>query len=190
MLKDVSIIIPIAPDETAHEKLIETLGTTEAEIIISSESTRAKSLNAGAAIAKHNTLCFLHADTQLDQSAINALQNLDQTAVNYFGLSYGGGIAELNAIGANIRSKLFGLPYGDQGFILTKDLFNQIGSFPENTPYGEDLLFIRKAKKAGIKLNPLVAKIISSPRQYKKVGWLKLTLYRQAQLFKLIRAKL
>jgi len=191
LLSDISIIIPIAPDEDAHKTLLNDLKHTNAEIILSSSTSRAKSLNEGADKATRETLCFLHADTRINKAAINALENArNPNAINYFGLSYGRGLTQLNAIGANLRSRLFALPYGDQGFTLTKHLFNQIGGFPESHPYGEDLLFIRAARAKNIPLNHLHAPLTTSPRQYQKIGWLKLTLTRQCQLFKLMRVKL
>jgi len=190
-LSNVAIIIPIAPNETAHKALLKDLENTNVEIILSSEGSRAESLNIGAQKATREILCFLHADTRIDKIAINALENANNPdVINYFNLSYDGGLAQLNAIGANLRSSIFGLPYGDQGFTLTKALFNKIGGFPENYTFGEDLLFIRKAKQKDVHLNRLPAKLITSPRQYEKTGWLKLTLIRQYQLFKLIRIKL
>ena len=147
MLKDVSIIIPAAPHETAHEQLIKYLSDTRAEIIVSSEGTRAKSLNAGAAQADQNILWFLHADSRVHQENLMALEKSIMQypdAIHYFDLGYSeGGLAALNAWGANIRSRLFGLPYGDQGFCMSKAVFQRLGGYPQNTPYGEDVLFIR-----------------------------------------------
>ena len=51
VLNQVSIIIPIAPEEVAHSHLLDDLSHLKSEIIISSEGTRAKSLNIGAAKA-------------------------------------------------------------------------------------------------------------------------------------------
>ena len=48
MLDNVSIIIPVALNETAHEILLKDLESCGAEIIVSSEGSRAASLNVGA----------------------------------------------------------------------------------------------------------------------------------------------
>lgn len=65
MLEGVSIIIPVAPGERNHEALLQDLEGSGAEIILSSEGSRAASLNAGARKAKQDTLWFLHADTRV-----------------------------------------------------------------------------------------------------------------------------
>ena len=192
LLENISIVIPIAKDETKHHDLLKTLEHTDAQVIISSESSRAKSLNAGANKASKDYLWFLHADSDIDVHAIVTLSKAIKEkphAIHYLNLAYDEGLAKLNAYGANMRSRLFGLPYGDQGYCMHRSIFKNIGGYPEDAPYGEDLLFIRKAKTIGIKLNNIPATITTSARQYKKIGWLKLTCYRQWQLFKLLTRK-
>ena len=193
-LDRVSIIIPIAPDETAHEKLLDDLRPLTAEIIISSQSSRAKSLNAGAAKARHSFLWFLHADSIVSAENLTELEQAlmrRSNALHYFDLAYTeGGLATLNACGANIRSRFLGLPYGDQGFCVSKTLFEKIGGYPEDEPYGEDLLFVRQAKRKGIKLNRIPSKLKTSARKYHQQGWLKLTTLRQMQMIKLMGQKL
>lgn len=194
MLDNVSIIIPTAPDETAQQQLLNDLKQLNNEIIISAEGARAKSLNVGAVKASDDFLWFLHADSRVSTENIFALEQALKKRPNvlhYFDLAYDGGhLTNCNSLGANIRSRLFGLPYGDQGFCISKNLFNKIGGYPENVPYGEDLLFIRLAKRAGIKLNRVPSKLLTSARKYKQHGWLKLTALRQWQMVKLLRQNL
>lgn len=194
MLERVSIIIPVAPEETAQQQLLDDLAQLNNEIIVSSEGSRAKSLNVGAAKAGHDFLWFLHADSRVStENLVDLEQALEKhpNALHYFDLAYaGGGLAALNAGGANIRSRLFGLPYGDQGFCVAKRLFDEIGGFPENVPYGEDVLFVRLAKRVGIKLNRIPSKLVTSSRKYQQHGWFKLTALRQWQMVKLLRQDL
>lgn len=193
-LDEVSIIIPLAPLEAAHERLLDDLKHVKCQIIISSESSRAKSLNAGAAKARNPFLWFLHADSRVSAENLAFLGRAvteKPNALHYFDLAYEkGGLAALNACGANVRSQLFGLPYGDQGFCISKTLFEEIGGYPENMPYGEDLIFIRCAKRAGIRLRRIPSKLKTSARKYHKRGWLKLTVLRQWQMLKLMGQKL
>ncbi len=192
-IEQVSIIIPAAPDEPALETLLGDLKPLDNEIIISSEGTRAKSLNAGAAKAQHKFLWFLHADSRVTKENILALdKSLQQNpdALHYFDLKFDTpSLPILNAWGANMRSRLFALPYGDQGFCISKKLFEEAGGYPEDIPYGEDLMFARKARQAGIKLNRIPSKLTTSARKYRERGWLKLTLLRQWQLLALLRQK-
>lgn len=193
-LDRVSIVIPVAPAEKAHERLLDDLKHMGSEIIVSSEGTRAKSLNAGAAKAQAPFLWFLHADSRVSAENLAQLTRALErrsNALHYFDLAYEeGGLAALNACGANLRSRLFGLPYGDQGFCISKTLFGKIGGFPENTGFGEDLLFIRLAKRSGIPLNRIPSKLATSARKYREQGWLKLTALRQVQLLELMRREL
>ena len=200
VLTQVSIVIPVAPGETAHQQLLEDLAHIDSEIIVSSEGSRAKSLNMGAAKASHDILWFLHADSRVSAENLSALAQVleadsgaeaSSNALHYFDLAYeGGGLTALNAGGANLRSRLLGLPYGDQGFCISKALFNQIGGYPEDTAYGEDLLFVRLSRRAGVQLNRIPSKLATSARKYQQQGWLKLTALRQWQLFKLLRQTL
>jgi hypothetical protein len=194
VLDKVSIIIPTATDETAQQQLLNDLKLLNNEIIVSAEGSRAKSLNVGAVKASDDFLWFLHADSRVSAENIFALEQALKKGPNvlhYFDLAYDGGhLTNSNSLGANIRSRLLGLPYGDQGFCISKNLFNKIGGYPEDVPYGEDLLFIRLAKRAGIKLNRVPSKLLTSARKYKQYGWLKLTVLRQWQMVKLLRQNL
>jgi hypothetical protein len=194
VLDKVSIIIPTAPDETAQQQLLNDLELLNNEIIVSAEGSRAKSLNVGAVKASNDFLWFLHADSRVSAENIFALEQALKKRPNvlhYFDLTYDGGyLTNSNSLGANIRSRLLGLPYGDQGFCISKNLFNKIGGYPENIPYGEDLLFIRLAKRTGIKLNRVPSKLLTSARKYKQHGWLKLTILRQWQMVKLLKHNL
>ena len=192
MLDRVSIIIPLAPDETAQDTLLKDLKGCGAEIIVSSEDTRAKSLNAGAKKAQKEFLWFLHADSRVTSENIGVLERClkrEPQALHYFFLKFGYGFAAFNAWGANVRSAFFALPYGDQGFCLSKDVFETIGGYPD-TDYGEDVLFVRRAKKADVPLRYIPSKLRSSARKYYEQGWLKVTLCHQWMLFKLLRQKI
>ena len=191
VLDRVSIIIPAAPHEPALERLLQDLRHVDNEIIVSSEGSRAKSLNAGAAKASRPFLWFIHADSRVSAENLMSLKQaleMRSNALHYFDLAFDTpGLPVLNAWGANIRSHLFGLPYGDQGFCISKALFEKTGGYPEYAPYGEDLLFIRLAKRAGIRLNRIPSKLTTSARKYHQHGWLKLTALRQWQMMKLMR---
>ncbi len=201
-LTEVSIVIPLAPGDSA-DGLKKQLQNSDAEIIIMSEGTRAKSLNTGAAQAGRKFLWFLHVDTVLPENAIAALEKSLQEHeghLHYFGLKFSEGgpaLMGLNAFGANLRSLLFGAPFGDQGLCVRKDLFFKTGGYPENAAYGEDHLFVWHAKRHGIKLACVPATLETSARAYKEKGWFGLTLKRQylwirqalPQWWKLVRGK-
>jgi GT2 family glycosyltransferase len=178
-----SVIIPMAPDEPKPVGLIDTL-PPEIEIILSQETGRAASLNAGAAKASGEYLWFLHADSSLPKDGLEKLQQAiahKPDALHYFNLAFAGGgwAMKLNSWGANFRSGFLGCPFGDQGFCLPKPVFQQLGTYPEAAPYGEDHLFVWQAHKAGVKLNQVHATITTSARKYQQKGWLQTTLRHQ-----------
>jgi GT2 family glycosyltransferase len=175
-----SIIIPVAPQETRLDVLLSDLEALkgESEIIVSSEGSRAKSLNVGAAKASKDFLWFLHADSRVSEGNLNALdRSLQQQpdGLHYFDLAFNTpGLPALSAWGANARSRLFGTPFGDQGFCISRAQFEEVGGYPENVPYGEDLMFVWRVRQAGIGLIHIPSNLITSAREYETQGWLKL----------------
>lgn len=194
LLDNVSIIIPTASNETKLDILLKDLESAGAEIITSSEVTRAKSLNAAASKATGEYLWFLHADSRISSDNLKALEmslQENSESLRYFNLAFDGGFpTNINALGANLRSHIFGMPYGDQGLCISKTLFDKIGGYREDVPYGEDLIFVLTAKNLKIKLKNIPSKLLTSSRKYKQQGWLKLTMIRQWQLLKLLRIKI
>ncbi len=161
---EISIIIPLRDGDSA-DKLLSQLQNIKAEIIVSTEGSRAKSLNTGAAKAGRKFLWFLHADSTLPENALEKLQkSLQQNdeALHYFRLKFYNGPAfmTLNGSGANLRSRFFGAPFGDQGLCIRKDLFFKIGGFPEEASYGEDHLFVWHARRHGVKLKLVAATLL------------------------------
>lgn len=143
---------------------------------------RGKQMNLGFQRAGRTFLWFLHADSRFHHSTLDLLQlslNSGPNKVHYFRLNFlpdGPPLMRLNSWGANIRSQLFGLPFGDQGFLLSRSHFAQLQGFPENLPWGEDHAFVWKVKRAGISLNCTQGILLTSARKYREKGWPKTTL--------------
>lgn len=201
---DLSVIIPVGPGENAWPGLLSQLTTLgpNTEIIlvhavncplvdkqcsmtpvrhIQSAAGRARQLNMGAACAKGRWLWFLHADTRLTSNVLPILLRFirdDNDVIGYFNLRFDQcGLAPtcLNAFGANLRSRLFGLPFGDQGFIMRADCFHHLGNFNEQVRHGEDHLLIWQARKERFALHRLPATLVSSARRYREQGWIRTT---------------
>jgi len=200
-LQDVSVVVPVGPKETAWRRLLSDLAMLpcESEIIlvgtqnepvelrtikipqmvrwVKTPKGRALQLNVGAKIAKRSFLWFLHADSQVDRSALRALEKALERAPNalhYFNLHFlndGPSLMRLNTVGVWIRSHWMRLPFGDQGFCLSHFLMNQLGGFPEDAPFGEDHLLVWAAHHHGIYLKCTGASISTSARKYKQRGW-------------------
>jgi hypothetical protein len=181
--KNISIIIPVGPGEEALETLLGDLRPVgkEAELIVVPGSSRPKQLNKGARKATRDFLWFVHADSRLSCKTMEALPKSlthNPHALHYFNLRFlpdGPPLMFINEIGCRIRSRILGVPFGDQGFAVAKEVFETIGGFPENLPYGEDHLFVWRARQKRIRLRCTGASLYTSARRYAKTGWAKLT---------------
>ena len=186
---DLSIIIPVARRENDF-KLIKQLREKfqGCEIIIVSDennefiksaklqvdqlyllknSSRAKALNKGANLSNCKNLWLLHLDSSVEHIQLSDLTGLDEFTVSTFLLKFDQANCWWIAAGANFRTKIFGIPFGDQSFLMSKKLFNFAGAFNENLSLGEDHEFIWRIKSLNIKLNIINKKIITSAIKYK-----------------------
>ncbi len=149
---------------------------------ISGVAGRGRQLNRGARSSNGGYLWFLHADSRLSGETFPTLLRrlrAGEGAIWYFDLRFlpdGPRLTVLNEVGAWLRSRLLGLPFGDQGFALTRSLFEALGGFPEQAEYGEDHLFVWAARHASVPVRPLGLPLMTSARKYARSGWLTTTL--------------
>ncbi|MBD6615528.1 glycosyltransferase [Komarekiella sp. 'clone 1'] len=151
--------------------------------VISSPPGRAAQMNAGAMAANSNEiLLFLHADTclpaEFDAMIRTALQQ-PQTVAGAFNLRIDASLLSLRWVewGVNWRSRFCQMPYGDQAIFLTKEVFQQTGSFPE-LPIMEDFELMRRLKYMG-KIVIIPAPVVTSARRWVQKGVFKTTLLNQ-----------
>ena len=129
-------------------------------------SLRAKALNKGANLSNRKNLWFLHLDSNVEHIQLSDLTGLDEFTVSTFLLEFDLKNCWWIAAGANFRTKIFGIPFGDQSFLMSKKLFNFTGGFNENLSFGEDHEFIWRIKSLNIKLKIINKKIITSAIKY------------------------
>jgi rSAM/selenodomain-associated transferase 2 len=130
-------------------------------------------MNAGARAARGELLTFLHADTQLAPAHLAALRRAaadPDFSAGAFELSLSPPLPALRFIawGASTRSRLFGLPYGDQVLTLRRDLFHALGGFAHRRP--EDLDLVLRLKRL-TRLRLLAPPVISSGRRWLEQGY-------------------
>jgi hypothetical protein len=146
-------------------------------VFIEAENGRASCLNAGARASRGEYLWFLHADSVPTADVYPALQRVlakKAEGLSYFDLLFlgdGPPLVKLSEWGARFRSRLFGLPFGDQGFLLKRETFFEAGGFSEDAPYGEDNLLVWKLKRRGVPVRRAGASLYTSARNYWKLGW-------------------
>lgn len=81
------------------------------------------------------------------------------------------------SLGANMRSRLWQLPYGDQALFMERRVFDDLGGFPE-VALLEDLMLVKALRKQGrIALSNQA--VYSSARKWRQHGLLRTTLVNQ-----------
>ncbi len=137
--------------------------------------------NTGAAQGGGAWLWFLHADAALTPETLPALARFIDAgvpALGYFDLRFlddGPALMGLNAAGVWLRSRCLGLPFGDQGFVLPRALFDTVGGFDEGTVRGEDHQLVWRLRRAGFPVGAVGAPLCTSARRYAALGWRRTT---------------
>lgn len=135
---------------------------------------RGGQLARGVAAAQAPWLLLLHADTRLSPHWVEAVARHIAEApksAGYFRLAFrADGLApRMVAFWANARSRLFGLPYGDQGLLVRRDVLAAAGGVPA-LPLMEDVALARALQG---RLVPLSATAHTSAARYLAEGWLR-----------------
>lgn len=144
--------------------------------VLKTPPSKAGQMNVGAAQSSGDVLLFLHADTRLpDKFEEKVLAAVKQKGFCAGAFSLG---IDSNARGlrlieqvANWRSRFFQMPYGDQALFVCRDLFDEIGGFPD-FPIMEDFELMRRLKRKG-RISILPDCVRTSPRRYLNFGILK-----------------
>ena len=190
-----SIIVPTLNEElvlkktlmqiqqlSPHELIVSDGGSTDntksiaqklSHHVITGSVGRAMQMNSGANQATGDIFLFLHADNRLEpksyQKMLECMEN-PKWIGGAFTLCIESDKWSINLITllANMRSRHFGLVYGDQGIFVRSEVFKNINGFSP-IPICEDLDFYRRLKKKG-PMNLLKEKIHTSPRRWIKEG--------------------
>jgi len=142
--------------------------------LITAPRGRGPQLAAGAGAAQGDWLLFLHADTVLGPGWTAAVrthiaEHRDQAG--YFRLAFAShhAMARLVAGWASLRSRVFRLPYGDQGLLIPRTLYAAAGGYPP-IPLMEDVAL---ARRLGRRLRALDAVATTSAERYERDGWIR-----------------
>ncbi|WP_323768187.1 TIGR04283 family arsenosugar biosynthesis glycosyltransferase [Marinovum sp.] len=161
----------IISDGGSTDATLQTARAAGAEIV-TGPASRGGQLRRGAVRAKGDWLLFLHADTCLAPGwAAPVLAHLTTETAAAFRLRFDSRhpMARLTESWANLRSRLFDLPYGDQALLLPRALYHAAGGYPDQ-PLMEDVALARALKG---RLTLLPATALTSADRYQRDGWLR-----------------
>lgn len=139
-------------------------------VVVTAAPSRGGQLRAGAEAASGVHFLFLHADTLVQPGWANTVARAiseNQSGYGWLEFDAQGLRSRWVAGWANLRSRLFGLPYGDQGLLISKDLYHSVGGFPDQ-PLMEDVGIARRLRGH---LRPLGFVAQTSAEKYQREGW-------------------
>jgi rSAM/selenodomain-associated transferase 2 len=147
--------------------------------LIEAPRGRGTQLDAGAAKARGDWLLFLHADTVLEvgwaEEADSFIERVesgrrkDAAAFFRFALDDDGLMPRFIESMVGLRCALLALPYGDQGLLISRHLYNRLGGF-RPLPLMEDVDLVRRLKRRELVM--LDARAVTSGERYRREGYL------------------
>jgi rSAM/selenodomain-associated transferase 2 len=181
-------LVPAVVEGIVREAIVVDGGSTdETRVIAEAAGThlieaprgRGSQLDVGARTARGDWLLFLHADTVLDpgwaeeaQGFIKRVQTgrRDEAAAAFrFALDDDGAMPRFIERLVAWRCRLFGLPYGDQGLLISRRLYRRLGGF-RPLPLMEDVDLVRRLKRRELVM--LQSRAVTSGERYRREGYL------------------
>jgi glycosyltransferase involved in cell wall biosynthesis len=172
LVDTLSALVPAVVNEVVREVIIvdggstdrtEALANASGARFLTAERGRGPQLAAGAEVARHRWLLFLHADTVLEEGWYREVANYmaqadrsnarERAAVFRFGLDDSGWRPRMIEAGVALRCHLFSMPYGDQGLLISRNLYDEIGGYR--------------------RLRMLKSRAVTSAARYQETGYLR-----------------
>lgn len=185
-------LVPAVVNSVVQEAIIADGGSTDGTMaiveaagtrLVEADLGRGSQLEAGAALARGDWLLFLHADTVLEpgweeeaEAFMERVENgrRPQAAAAFrFKLDDEGLMPRIVEWFVRVRCFVLKLPYGDQGLLIPRALYNRLGGF-RPLPLMEDVDLVRRLKRRELVM--LKSRAITNARRYKQDGYLARTL--------------
>ncbi len=176
----------IVSDGGSTDRTVE-IARSHADLVVEGGAGRGAQLNRGAAAARGAILFFVHADSRFDTRALRTLQDwladlrsLELAGVFRFALDAPGFGWRVLEWGQGWRHRLLGVAFGDQGLVLPRSLFAELGGYPD-LPVMEDASLMKALRRATT-VHTLPAPLPTSPRRYQREGRVRAVLRNQVLL--------
>ncbi len=144
--------------------------------VITSARGRGAQLAAGAEAARGEWLLFLHGDTALEPEWAAAAGRFMADPGNagraaYFTFALGDPAPAARRLERLVawRCRALGLPYGDQGLLITRDHYRRVGGY-RPMPLMEDVDLVRRIGRRNLAALP--ARAITAADRWRRQGWL------------------
>ena len=180
-------LTPAAMDGLVRELLIVDGGSSDETAALADDAGarfevtqpgRGHQLGYGCNLAKGPWLLILHADTRLsvgwETAVVSHMRQKPEVAGYFqFHLEDGGPVARLWEAGVALRCALLRLPYGDQGLLISKALYEEVGGY-RGLALMEDVDLVRRLGRR--RLAPLNSRALTSAERFKRQGYLRRSL--------------
>lgn len=164
----------IVVDGRSLDRTVEVSRSIADKVIQAAQAGRALQMQEGARAASGDLMLFLHADTRLpadwEEELTQAWSSGEKPVATAFTLGFDSErpFYRLLAWAANLRTALTGVPLGDQGIAVSREVFLSVEGFPP-TPLMEEYLLFRKLKSLG-RVVILPGRVATSVRRYETNG--------------------
>lgn len=147
--------------------------------VVKTQCNRAVQMNAGARASHGTVLWFLHADAEVPANCLEEIESAledERVAGGYFRirLPEGNFVYRLTDTFAHYAGFVLRMRCGDHGIFCRREIFEEVGGFPE-VPLMEDVSFFRALSRRG-GISVVRHRLIANPRRYEEIGPVRLTL--------------
>lgn len=175
----------IVADGGSQDRTLRIVEQAGAKIVVSGRG-RGLQIASGVSSVKTPWILILHADTVLEHGwsseAASFMQHVDEqrrplgAAAFQLALDDHGLAPRLVEFGARSRAQLLKRPYGDQGLLIPRVLYERIGGI-KPLPIMEDLDLVKRIGRD--RMTILRSKAVTSPLRYRTDGYVKRVLKNQ-----------